>query len=97
MTLRLSFSTKPGWENTYVTKGLVTQGAIINKVFCANKGCSLTSDDLREIANVIAKTEDSGEPSVTELFEAHRRLLERNRLLRERVTKLTAEKYISNV
>ena len=97
MTFRLNFSTKPGWENTYVTKGLVTQGAIINKIFCANKGCSLSSDDLHEIANVIEKTENSGQPSVTELFEAHRQLLECNKLLRDRISELTAIKGISNI
>lgn len=85
---KLIFSQHEGFTNTYVRNEIRDLGHINfhTHEYLSNKA-PYEASDLYQIADTMEETK--GNPSRRELFEAHNKLLDKNKRLRKRVTELT--------
>lgn len=90
--LNIKMRTIPGWEKTFIESSdpsLGTLGAINHDLFVSNRNSKYSAEDLYAIAD--AMNSATSKPTITELFDAHTELLEKNRRLRNRVSELMEE------
>jgi len=72
-----------------VDPAIGTLGALNDGYLVSNRNARYNADDLYAIADEL--NNDQSKPTISELFEAHTLLLEKNRRLRTRVSELMSE------